>query len=766
MNPKTVLIFCFAYVIGLLSTAAFAFSSDNPSPIAIAITIGILITITSIAAILVPRFLWIGKDLKLWIIAGAIAILALGYFQLRVPHPSVIDISQLVSQEQNKREIYVTVRGKISDRPRLTRSQKIQFLLNSEQVSVHQSKEFSNSGFKKATGKLYVTLPEDGTIGLYSDRRVYVTGKLYKPQSALNPGAFDFKNYLARQGVFAGLKGKKVSFAKGNEPWFALWKLQKTIVNAQKIGLGDRVGSLLASMVLGAKAVDIPYELRDRMTKAGLAHVFAASGFQVSLLLGVAIALTKTFSRGIQFIFGLSILIFYIGLTGIQPSILRAGLMGVGVLVGMLMERQVKPLASLFLSAIILLLFNPLWIWDLSFQLSFLATFGLVSTASTLQKKLDWIPSAIASIIAIPIAASIWTLPLLIFVFNTIATYSIPINVIVTPLISVISLGGMISATAALIIPVAGSAIAWLLYYPTSLLIWLVEFFTSLPGSSLAIGKIPLSIMVLIYGLMVAIWLNKWCQKRWWLIGLFALTLTIMPIWYWRSTLVQVTVLAAKNEPVVVIQNKGQTILVNSGDADTARYTVIPFLAQQGVNKIDRAIALEENGNLNSGWIEVNKNIAIVDFYTNLDAKSIRRLRGSAIDSNLKASHIQKLAIDENISTASTKLSLINADSLQFQLAGQTWLLLNSRYNSTFQNVNRLKSQILLWNGKDLESNWLKIIQPQIAISSSDRIAKETLNKLERENIHLYLTSRDGAIEWNPKNRFQKTIDKEQENLV
>jgi competence protein ComEC len=762
MNPKTVLIFCLAYVIGLLSTATFAFSSNDPSPIAIAITIGGLITITSIAAILVPRFLWIGKDLKLWIIAGAIATLALGYFQLRVPHPAVSDISQLVSQSDKSGDISVTVRGKIIDRPRLTRSQKIQFLLRSEQVSIHENKEITNSGFKKVTGKLYVTLPEDGKIGLYSDRRVYVTGKLYKPQSALNPGAFDFKNYLDRQGVFAGLKGKKVSFAKGNEPWFALWKVQTTIVNAQKIGLGDRVGSLLASMVLGAKAVDIPYELRDRMTRAGLAHVFAASGFQVSLLLGVAIALTKNFSKGIQFAFGLSILVFYIGLTGIQPSILRAGLMGFGVLVGMLMERQIKPLASLCLSAIALLLFNPLWIWDLSFQLSFLATFGLVSTASTLQKRLDWMPSAIASIIAVPIAASIWTLPLLIFVFNTIATYSIPVNVIVTPLISLISLGGMLSATVALIMPVAGSAIAWLLYYPTNLLIWLVEFFTSLPGSSLAIGKIPLGIMVLIYGLMISIWLNKWCQKRWWLVSLFALTLIVMPIWYWRSTLVQVTVLAAKNEPVIVIQNKGETILVNSGDADTARYTVIPFLAKQGVNKIDRAVALEEDGNLSSGWIKVNKNIAIANFSTNLETNSI--------DSQVKADNIQQLAIDENFSLASTKLSLIAADCLQFQIEGQTWLLFNPSQNFSSdrlsKDLTRLKSQILLWNGKNLRSDWLKAIKPQIAISSSDRIANETLNKIEREGIQLYLTSRDGAIQWNPSDRFQKTVNKEQENLV
>jgi competence protein ComEC len=762
MNRNNVVIVGLAYVIGLLSTASFAFSTTEPTWVQIAIAVGGLIILTAIAATIVPRFFWLGKDLKLWTIAVTITILAVVYFLLCVPVPDAQDISQLITQNSEITNVSVTVRGKIVDRPRLTRNQKIQFLLRSEQISIHQKKDF-NSGFKQITGILYVTLPQEGQIGLYPNRRVYVTGKLYLPKSALNPNGFDFKAYLNRQGIFAGLKGKKISFAKGNEPIFALWKLQKRIVNAQAIGLGDRVGALLSSMVLGAKAVDIPYDLRDRFTQAGLAHVFAASGFQVSLLLGVAIALTKRLAKGWQLIIGLSVLGIYIGLTGIQPSILRAGLMGVGALIGIVMEREIKPLASLFLAAIILLILNPLWIWDLSFQLSFLATFGLVTTASGLQTRLDWIPSTIASFIAVPIAASVWTLPLLIFVFSTIATYSIPINVIVTPLIAIISLGGMVSATAALILPVAGSAIAWLLYYPTSLLIWLVELFTSLPGSSLAIGNIPLGVMLLIYGLLISIWLNQWCQSRWWLISLLAITLISMPVCYFRSTLIQVTVLATKNEPVIVIQDRGKNILINSGEADTARYGVIPFLASQGINHLDLAVALASNQNLSSGWSEIDKSFAIANFSTNLDAKLIK--------TKLKVKQIETLSVDRLISSHATEISLVKTEPswLQFKIAGQTWLLLGQTQDLAGDRLNlqnQLKSPILLWKGDKLAKDWLAIIQPQVAIATSDRIDRETSAQIEQHNIKLYFTNRDGAVQWQPQKELKSISTQERESFT
>ena len=131
--------------------------------------------------------------------------------------------------------------------------------------------------------------------------------------------------------------------------------------------------------------------------------------------------------------------------------------MGIAVLIGQTFQRKVRITGSLLLAAVIILLWNPLWIWDLGFQLSFLATFGLIITVPPLTQKLDWLPPAIATLIAVPIASSIWILPLSIYTFNIVATYSIPTNIITSPLIMIISLGGMASASIGLISPDLGS---------------------------------------------------------------------------------------------------------------------------------------------------------------------------------------------------------------------------------------------------------------------------------------------------------------------
>ncbi|WP_198648974.1 ComEC/Rec2 family competence protein [Cyanothece sp. BG0011] len=117
-----------------------------------------------------------------------------------------------------------------------------------------------------------------------------------------------------------------------------------------------------------------PPDIRDLFVNMGLSHVLAASGFHVALLLGIIFWITRSLSPKKKLIIGIIILILYVGLTGIQPSILRASLMGTAILISQVLERKTNALGTLLLSAFLLLLFNPLWIWDLGFQLSFLAT--------------------------------------------------------------------------------------------------------------------------------------------------------------------------------------------------------------------------------------------------------------------------------------------------------------------------------------------------------------------------------------------------------
>jgi competence protein ComEC len=729
------IVFCLAYLIGLLSTNLYPFPSSGFDWQQLGIIATVLMGLAVLVAIVTSR--WLKFSYNLCFGAGIVAILAVVYFQLRVPQPDVDDISYLVKEDSSQ---FVTVGGKVLDEPRLTEDERAKFWL--------QAKEIGNK--EKVSGKLYVTVPPLSAMGIYPGEYLQVKGILYLPTPPRNPGGFDFQTYLAKEGAFVGLKGLEV-VDYPDEPLWGWWKLRRRIVRSQLQGLGSPYGQLVSSMVLGRKAVDLPQAMGYNFINVGLAHVLAASGFHVSLLLGLILKVTNGFSSKSQLTIGLITLLGYMGLTGLQPSVFRATLMGTAVLMAIALDTKVKPLGSLLLAATIILLVNPLFIADLGFQLSFLATFGLIVTLPALQAKLDWLPSTIATAIAIPVAASIWVLPLLSYVFNTVATYSILVNIICTPLVMVVSLGGMVSAIASLIIPSIGSAIAWLLFYPTGILVGIVDFFTNLPGNSWAIGKIPLVLLLAVYGLLGLLWLNKWWQQRWWLVLLLALGLIVIPIGYGQLNLVRVTVLAANKEQVVVVQDKGQVILINSGAEDTNKYTLVPFLQQQGINRLDYAIALDNRSNSVAGWLNIDHNFAIANFINNAETTFIPSLEKKS---------------DEAIITHSSAIDINNLLSvLQLKIQEQTWLILGDKeteinnlqeYIRSNKNLNPL---VIFWSGNNLNLEWLKTY-PKIAIATNSKISEDIKKELDKQQIKLYNTQQHGAIQWTPQNGFVTFISR------
>ena len=731
---RPVLILCSAYVIGLLSTA-FGSPISGQGWLVLALGWALLGTALGLA---VPRFWRTGPKLRLWLLAALVAVLAVVYVKVRTPQPGTNDISQIAREPTN--QPVVTVRGTVLDTPQLTRTGRVRFFFRATQIK--------SDRLQAVTGKLYVTVPLLQGTGIYTGQTLAVAGILYLPQPVTNPGAFDFQSYLTRQGVFAGLKGKRI-IADAEPPW-GINQLRKRIIQSQVRFLGSPAGPLLSSMVLGRRAVDLPYDIRDLFVKAGLAHVLAASGFHVSLLLGVVLTLTRQFSERTKLVAGLSTLSLYVGLTGVQPSVMRAAIMGVGALVGLVTERKVRRLLFLLLTATLLLLFNPLWIFNLGFQLSFLATLGLIMTLPALQKRLDWLPPAIATLIAIPIAASVWTLPLISYVFNTVVTYSIPVNILTAPLVAFISLGGMVSALVGLIVPIAGSAIASLLYYPIHLLIGLVHFFTSLPGNTFAIGKISLGMLILVYGLIGLSSLVKWKERRWWAVGLFVAILVVVRIVYQQLTLVQITVLAAK-EPILIVQNRGKVTLINCGEADTVRYSVLPFLAQQGINQIDGAVAW---GASSSDWSNISAHLPIKRYLMTQAASTKEHFPVST--------KFQRLTPGTATSVGATIIQLLSAKLpwLQLKIEDHTWLLASNQLVEPVMiaDLQPTTPQVVLLSGQ-VKAKWLEAIKPEALIAIVNTVDPDTQQQLRQSQIRLYWTGRDGAIQWTPQGGLKTALN-------
>ncbi len=700
---------------------------------------------------------------RIFLVAGLIGLLATFYFQARLPQPGVKDISKFIPPGNSKnQEQLVIVRGDVASTPRLTRSGKGQFWLKATQLSEVTNK--SEEGVSKGvTGKLYVTVPILKSTGLYPNQQVEVTGVLYKPNNALNPGGFDFKDYLQKQGAFAGLNGRQLKDFDEEYEW-GWWKLRQKIIKSQVRWLGVPEGPLVSAMVLGSKAVDLPYSTRDLFVEAGLAHSIAASGFHVSLILGLVLSFTKRFTRKTQFISGCLALIFFVSLTGLQPSVLRAVIMGFAALTAIGLKRKVKQLGSLVVAATLLLLFNPLWIWDLGFQLSFLATLGLILTVPAITKRLGWLPPTIASLIAVPISATIWTLPLQLYVFGVVPAYGILLNIIVTPLISVISIGGIISAVAALILPFAGSFLARVLHYPTDLLIKIVEFFSNLPGNSVAVGSIAIWQVIIIYGLLFCTWQIRWWQKRWFIAALISICLVLIPAWHSANSLFRVTLLAGGREPVVVIQDRGKTTVINSADEDIANFTIVPFLQQQGVNNIDWAIATDFRNDGSSGWLEILERLAVKYFYDYSPSPNYA-LAQKAIQTQVRQDKgiYQVLSLGQAVNTGSVAIRLVNNQLpiIQMQILDRSWLFVGNLKPDELRKLIKtgsLPRAQVLWCPTNTLKQLVLALQPQVAIAPNAKLEAKDALRLDRTKTQLLFTGRDGAIQWTPQRQFETFV--------
>ncbi len=493
-----------AYLLGLLATGL----TDALIMGVVSVAGFTVLMLGIVTGLTVPRFWRMGPTAKQWWIAGLVGMVGASYCILSAPQPEPNDISRFASQQER------VVMGQVLEMPRTTRQQKGRFMFEAQSVR-GTGNNSSLEAPRKVIGKLYVTAALKPSQKLYPGQIVELKGKIEGIKEARETDKSSFGDYLAKQGCFAQFQTRWIEFLPDQEPprW-ALWRLRQRIVSAQGRWLGEPAGNLLSAMTIGQKAVDMPYDVKDSFIQAGLAHTLAASGFQVSLLICIVLGLLKSQQPRVQAGVGLLALGIFVGLTGLQPSIVRASVMGMGVLAGIALQQKVKPLGCLLMAVNAILLCNPQWIWDIGFQLSAMATLGLILSVNKLMGWMDWLPTNVAVLLAVPMAAYVWTIPLQLHYFQTLPSYSILLNGMTTPLVVLISLGGFVSAIAAAILPIVGSAIAANFYYPIHLLIWLAAHFNQLPGNSVAISGFNAGHVVATYGLYTAICIFLWRREK------------------------------------------------------------------------------------------------------------------------------------------------------------------------------------------------------------------------------------------------------------
>jgi competence protein ComEC len=764
LRATLIVLLCWAYILGLLVSA---FPLGNPLLVIVGLVAAVLRSPQALQklrqwGIPIPQVWWRGPTSGAWIGAAIVSLLAAFYLHLAQPYPTFNDVSRLVPSTQTS--ISAEVTGLVQSRPTVTRRGSAQIWLTAQRATV------SKQSTESVAGNVFITLPRKASENIHFGQTVTIQGILYKPQRVTRPHGFDFATYLAREGAFAGLKGTQIKVEQEGSAWGG-WAIRARIVRSLQQGTGSRTGSLLGALVLGKDAADVPYDLKDAFVQSGLAHALAASGFQVSLILSVVLGLGRSLPTSGQVLLGAGALLLYGLLSGAEPSIVRAIFMGFASLLALWLGRKIRPVPTLLVIATLILMLKPLWIWDLGFQLSVLATLGLIVTASPLATALDWLPPTLAAMISVPLAATLWTLPLQLYTFGVLPLYGLLANVITALLLSALTIGGFISSLAALLWPLLGSGFAWFLFWPTQLLMVIVQGVSQLPGNALALGSISLIQLLALYGCIVTVWLVPQCQKQWRLFTAIGLLLIVIPIWQMQTQRFVVTVFDQTRTPMMVIQHPQGTVVLNSGDRLNASQSLVPFLQQEGINRIDWAIDTDATPTAQSGWMALLKKMPIQVLSRTIPQST------DAVPSKLQPQQQLEVNSQEQLTLGPIQMVLWRAQpaTLELQIGPQRWLLVDGSTEADFTawlTTAQLPAiQVLWWRGQPISPKLVEQLHPETLIFSGRRMSDGAITSnqesspLEQAVPNVFWTERDGTIQWTSQQHFTGTVNPGENNL-
>lgn len=335
--------------------------------------------------------------------------------------------------------------------------------------------------------------------------RVRASGALRLLQPAPHPLLAGPAERLAGQGVRTRLQVEQLQVLE--RPATPVLELRRRIAERLIAAAGADRGGLLAALVLGSAVVPVPMEVRDSFRVAGLSHALAASGFHLTVLLGVVSALGRPLGRSARLALAAVAILGFLLLAGPQGSVVRAVLMGAVALLALEFGRRARPIPLLLSTVVVMLMIQPSWLQDVGFQLSVVATAGLLITATPLEQAIaSMLPagregrpgpwrSGLAPAVAVPLAASLWTLPLQLLHFGVVPVYAVPANLAAGPLLTPLTLAAMLLSLVAVLLPALLPLLVVIVDPLARLLLAIAQLFAGLPMAQWQTGR-PLPLLV------------------------------------------------------------------------------------------------------------------------------------------------------------------------------------------------------------------------------------------------------------------------------
>jgi competence protein ComEC len=381
-------------------------------------------------------------------------------------------------------------------------------------------------------------LPANGLLlARVSNNQVFHYGDILRLRGKLKTPPenedFSYRDYLAAQHIHSYMSSAEVTVLPGrggNPISFALYQFkEKALDNIYRL-FPDPESSLMAGILLGVDT-GLTQELQQAFKNTGTAHIIAISGFNISIIAGMFFTFFRKFlgpRRGaLLAVIGI---IFYTILVGGDAAVVRAAIMGTLALFAKQVGRRQFALNTLLAVALLMCLWNPLYIWDVGFQLSFFATLGLILYADPFSQFANriitkYFPTSTAEkfaelfseFVLLTLAAQVTTIPIMAYHFQRISLVSFIANPFILPAQPAVMILGGLALLLSLVWFPLGQIAAWVTWPFVVYTIRLVELFDRVPHGTLFLGDLSIWFVILFYAVLFAVtfgWprLTAWSQ--------------------------------------------------------------------------------------------------------------------------------------------------------------------------------------------------------------------------------------------------------------
>lgn len=315
---------------------------------------------------------------------------------------------------------------------------------------------------------------------------------------------FDYVNYLRKDGIFYVMNYPNieiVSRGNGNKIKSALFLVKEKFLEKINFVIPEPESLLMGGLILGEKSSFSP-DLRQSFVDTGTIHIVALSGYNVTIIAEWIMKLFSSFPKNFGIGAGIITVILFVVMTGGSSTAVRAGMMAVLALIARATGRNYDVARALILVAVAMIILNPFVLfYDVSFQLSFIATISVIFLAPKMEKYFLWVTPrfGLRDIISVTTSAYIFVMPFILYNMGNLSLVALPTNILILPFIPITMMFGFFTGIAGLIFNIFAFPFGYVSYLLLHYELAVVNFFSHLSFASFSIPNFPLLITLLIY---------------------------------------------------------------------------------------------------------------------------------------------------------------------------------------------------------------------------------------------------------------------------